>query len=113
MEEIKTKGTEKKVEVKNTETSKVVAKKESNKIFYGDGSLVTPVGYLDYNDFCTKTKRDQDLPGFDPQFRDFVDYVLKITHQIWEEKGIGVIYDTYHNNITSIWDPQTLWELRT
>lgn len=100
MEEIKTKGTEKKVEVKNTETSKVVAKKESNKIFYGDGSLVTPVGYLDYNDFCTKTKRDQDLPGFDPQFRDFVDYVLKITHQIWEEKGIGVIYDTYHNNIT-------------
>lgn len=29
---------------------------------------------------------------------DIVDYILKITHRIWEEKGIGVIYDTYANN---------------
>ena len=27
------------------------------------------------------------MEGFDPQYRDFVDYILKITHQIWEEKG--------------------------
>ena len=27
-----------------------------------------------------------------------MDYILKITHRIWEEKGIGVIYDTYANN---------------
>lgn len=73
---------------------------KSNKIFYGNGKEVTAVGVLDYNDFSKQNKREQVLPGFDPQYRDFVDYIMKITHQIWEEKGIGVIYDTYHNNIT-------------
>lgn len=45
---------------------------------------------------------------------DIVDYVLKITHRIWEEKGIGVIYDTYHNDVTmhcasSIWLELRMW----
>ncbi len=71
-----------------------------NKIFYAKGSEVQQVGVLDYNDFSKKTKREQNMIGFDPQYRDFVDYIIKITHQIWEEKGIGVIYDTYHNNVT-------------
>lgn len=75
-------------------------RRESNKIFYGKGEEVVAVGTLDYNDFSKQEKRQQKLPGFDSQYRDFVDYILKITHQIWEEKGIGVIYDTYHNNIT-------------
>lgn len=73
---------------------------KSNHIFYGDGNLVTPVGVLDYNDFSVQTGRNQELPGFDKKYRDFVDYIMKITHNIWEEKGIGVIYDTYHNNVT-------------
>ncbi len=70
------------------------------KIFYGDGNLVTPVGVMDYNDFEKQSKREQTMKGFDPKYRDFVDYILRITHEIWEEKGIGVIYDTYHNNVT-------------
>lgn len=73
---------------------------ETSKIFYGDSKEVTPVGTLDYNDFSKETKRVQKLEGFDYQYRDFVDYIMKITHNIWEEKGIGVIYDTYHNNVT-------------
>ncbi len=71
-----------------------------NKVFYGNGSEVQEVGVMDYNDFSKQTKREQDIKGFDPQYRDFVDYIMTITHQIWEEKGIGVIYDTYHNNVT-------------
>ena len=86
-------------EVKAMETKGKVME-ESNKIFYGKGSEVVAVGTFDYNDFSKQENRLQKLPGFDPQYRDFVDYILKITHQIWEEKGIGVIYDTYHNNIT-------------
>lgn len=74
--------------------------RETSKIFYGDSKEVTPVGTLDYNDFSKETKRVQKLDGFDYQYRDFVDYIMKITHNIWEEKGIGVIYDTYHNNVT-------------
>ncbi len=42
----------------------------------------------------------QALPGFDPTYTDIVDYILKITHEIWEERGIGVIYDTYDEGIT-------------
>ncbi|MBW5396816.1 ester cyclase [Brachyspira pilosicoli] len=71
----------------------------NSKIFYGDTSFVTPVGNFDYNEFSKATKREQNMPGFDSQYRDFVDYIMKITHNIWEEKGIGVIYDTYHNNV--------------
>ena len=42
----------------------------------------------------------QELVGFDPKYHDIVDYILKITHEIWEERGIGVIYDTYAEGIT-------------
>jgi predicted ester cyclase len=41
----------------------------------------------------------QELPGFDKKYTSIVDYILKITHQIWEERGIGVIYDTYDEGI--------------
>ena len=92
-----------KEEIKATEvkeTKKAAQPKLSNKVFYGKGAEVVPVGVMDYNDFSAQTKRNQNLPGFDPKYRDFVDYIMTITHEIWEEKGIGVIYDTYHNNIT-------------
>ncbi|MEM7800006.1 MAG: ester cyclase, partial [Chloroflexota bacterium] len=35
------------------------------------------------------------LNGFDPKFSDFVDYIIKITHEIWEERGIGLLYEYY------------------
>ena len=38
--------------------------------------------------------------GFDPKYNDIVDYILKITHEIWEEKGIDTICDTYSEGIT-------------
>ncbi len=71
----------------------------SQVIFYGDMSAVNPVGEYDYNAFVTLESSEQELPGFDDQYNDFVDYIMKITHRIWEEKGIGIIYDTYHNNV--------------
>lgn len=86
---------EKKVSAKS-----MTANNLSTKIFYGDSKAVTCVGNLDYNDHSIATKRNQSLEGFDDKYRDFVDYIMKITHNIWEEKGIGIIYDTYHNNVT-------------
>lgn len=35
------------------------------------------------------------LPGFDPEFGDIVDYIIKITHRIWEEKNVGLCRDYY------------------
>lgn len=86
--------------VNEVKESKGEKNMKSTVIYYGDSKKVTPVGVLDYNDFSVQTKREQEVPGFDPQYRDFVDYIMKITHDIWESKGIGVIYDTYHNNVT-------------
>ena len=39
------------------------------------------------------------MKGFDPQFRDIVDYIIKITHEIWEERGIGRLYEYYGTNM--------------
>ena len=72
----------------------------NDKIYYGETEEVNPVRHADYNDYLKLAESKQQLPGFDGEYRDIVDYVLKITHRIWEEKGIGVIYDTYHNDVT-------------
>ncbi|MEQ1768204.1 MAG: nuclear transport factor 2 family protein [Devosia sp.] len=45
----------------------------------------------------------QKLPGFEPGYVNIVDYIVRITHRIWEEKDIGYIYDTYSNDCL-VWD---------
>jgi len=45
----------------------------------------------------------QPMRGFDPDFRNIVDYILRITHRIWEEKNIGYIYDSYSHDCR-VWD---------
>lgn len=37
----------------------------------------------------------QALPGFDPVYRDFVDYIIRCTHRIWEEKNVGLCRTHY------------------
>ena len=44
------------------------------------------------------TGRRQSLEGFDPDYTDIVDYIVRCTHKIWEEKGIGLIYTHYAHN---------------
>lgn len=39
--------------------------------------------------------RRQELVGFDDEFVDIVDYIIRITHRIWEQKDIGLCYDYY------------------
>jgi len=41
------------------------------------------------------SKRHQSMRGFEDTYVDIVDYIVRITHRIWEEKDIGYIYDTY------------------
>jgi len=42
------------------------------------------------------------MRGFDADYTNIVDYIVRITHRIWEEKDIGLIYDTYSHNV-SVW----------
>jgi hypothetical protein len=37
----------------------------------------------------------QDLPGYDAVYRDFVDYIIRCTHRIWEQKNIGLCRTHY------------------
>ena len=43
-------------------------------------------------------ERRMPMRGFDPEYPDIVDYIIRITHRIWEEKDVGYIYDTYQHN---------------
>lgn len=69
------------------------------KVYYGNSDEVNRILYSDYNEFSKVNSRKQSMTGFDPEYLDIVDYIIKITHRIWEEKGIGVIYRTYHNDV--------------
>ncbi len=39
------------------------------------------------------------MEGFDPRFRDFPDYILGITREIWEERGIATLHHYYARDI--------------
>ena len=43
------------------------------------------------------------MKGFETQYKNIVDYIVRITHRIWEEKDIGYIYDTYSHDCR-VWD---------
>ena len=39
--------------------------------------------------------RVQPMAGFEPRFTDIVDYIVRITDEIWQDRAIGYIRDTY------------------
>ena len=42
--------------------------------------------------------RSQSLRGFDDIYTDIVDYIVRCTHRIWDERDIGLIYSHYTHN---------------
>jgi predicted ester cyclase len=42
--------------------------------------------------------RSQSLDGFDEVYTDIVDYIVRCTHRIWDERDIGLIYSHYTHN---------------
>ncbi|HEX2901924.1 MAG TPA: ester cyclase [Jatrophihabitans sp.] len=40
-------------------------------------------------------ERRQSMRGFEDTYVDIVDYIIRITHRIWEDQDAGYIYDTY------------------
>lgn len=44
------------------------------------------------------SEKHQGMRGFDDDYVDIVDYIIRCTHKIWEEKGIGLIYTHYNHN---------------
>jgi len=44
--------------------------------------------------------RTQPMAGFEDQFTDIVDYIVRITEEIWMDRAVGRIYDTYDASCT-------------
>ena len=60
---------------------------------------VLQVERRDFTDLVpTDRPRAQSLRGFDPCYTDIVDYIVRCTHRIWDERDIGLIYSHYTHN---------------
>lgn len=40
----------------------------------------------------------QPMAGFEDRFTDIVDYIVRITDEIWQDRAVGYIYDTYSDD---------------
>ena len=53
----------------------------------------------DYVDLApTDRARVQPMQGFDDIYTDIVDYIVRCTHLIWDERDVGLIYSHYTHN---------------
>jgi predicted ester cyclase len=52
----------------------------------------------DHFDNAPATRTGGNMKGFDPEFTDIVDYILRITYRIWEGKQVGLCYDYYSDD---------------
>ena len=81
----------------------------------GDGSPVLQVERRDYTGLApTNRPLAQSMRGFDPIYTDIVDYIVRCTHRIWDERDIGLIYTHYtHNaavyyNLNAVYDREAI-----
>lgn len=47
------------------------------------------------DELLAQRPRRQALPGFEPVYSDIVDYIVRCTHRIWEEKNVGLCRTHY------------------
>jgi predicted ester cyclase len=60
---------------------------------------VLQVERRDFTDLVpTDRPRMQSMEGFDPCYTDIVDYIVRCTHRIWDERDVGLIYTHYTHN---------------
>jgi predicted ester cyclase len=82
---------------------KSLPKNRENLIFYADSSEVNPIDAKDDYDYINMNESEekkQSMRGFSDEYNNIVDYIVKITRQIWKEKDIGLIYDTYSTGVS-------------
>jgi predicted ester cyclase len=60
---------------------------------------VLQVERRDFTDLVpTHRERAQSMRGFDECYTDIVDYIVRCTHRIWDERDVGLIYTHYTHN---------------
>lgn len=67
-----------------------------------DTDRIDPVLQVERRDFTRLVPENRDraqpMKGFDPIYTDIVDYIVRCTHRIWDERDVGLIYTHYTHN---------------
>lgn len=75
---------------------------------------VLQVERRDYVDLApTKRERVQSMEGFDDIYTDIVDYIVRCTHLIWDERDVGLIYSHYTHNCVLYGTMGTMYDRET
>jgi predicted ester cyclase len=77
----------------------------------GDGAgEIMQVERRDYTAIAPEgAARRQSMRGFEPVYADIVDYIVRCTHRIWDEKNPGLIYSHYTHNCVVYGPIGTSW----
>src|SRR5699024_6812780 len=73
----------------------------SHLVYYANSEEVNMIDSRDdenYLNYSSSYGKKQSMKGFG-NYNNIVDYIVKITRQIWKEKDIGLIYDTYSHGV--------------
>jgi predicted ester cyclase len=80
-----------------------------------DYGKVLQVERRDFTQLAPENRaRVQSMRGFDDCYTDIVDYIVRCTHKIWDERDVGLIYTHYtHNcivygNLNTMYDRETI-----
>jgi hypothetical protein len=57
--------------------------------------------------------RVQSMRGFDDCYTDIVDYIVRCTHRIWDERDVGLIYSHYTHNCVAYTTLGTMYDRET
>lgn len=76
-----------------------------------------PVLQVERRDFTQLVPDDrpraQPMRGFDPEYTDIVDYIVRCTHRIWDERDVGLIYSHYTHNCVAYTTLATMYDRET
>ena len=83
-----------------TKQKKSTVTESQNRKPTGENLEITDVPHTDISTLMNPgPEKRQSMHGFDEDYVDIVDYIVRCTHKIWEEKGIGLIYNHYGHNV--------------
>lgn len=102
--------------VKMTEDAKksgpsAASSHETAAIATAEQGRVLQVERRDFVDLVPNDRpRVQSLRGFDDCYTDIVDYIVRCTHKIWDERDVGLIYSHYTHNCVLYGTLGTMYE---
>src|SRR5690606_36885772 len=81
------------------------------------GKADSDVLHVERRDFTqlvpTDRPRLQSMKSFDDCYTDIVDYIIRCTHKIWDERDVGLIYTHYTHNCVAYTTLGTMYDRET